>query len=92
MFVVISYDVVNDRRRSRIHKTLTAYGKRVQYSVFECELSGESFKRLREKLLKLYAEKEDNVRFYFLDEDAVKRIETAGVGLLERVSPVRITD
>jgi len=39
MLWVVCYDVVDDRRRYRIMKTMTGYGDRVQYSVFECELN-----------------------------------------------------
>jgi CRISPR-associated protein Cas2 len=92
VFIVVSYDIVDDRRRARVLKTLKGYGRRVQYSVFECEVAPLAFKRMHDQLLKIYAPKEDNIRFYFLDEDAVGRIETAGVGILERAQPYRITD
>jgi CRISPR/Cas system-associated endoribonuclease Cas2 len=48
--------------------------------VFECDLQDDAYKRLRATLKKLIAPKEDNVRFYFFDEDAVKKIETVGTG------------
>ncbi len=32
---VLTYDVVDDKRRARLAKYLTAHGHRVQYSVFE---------------------------------------------------------
>jgi CRISPR-associated protein Cas2 len=92
MFIVVSYDIANDRRRARVLKTMKGYGRRVQFSVFECELSAVSFKRMHGQLFKIFAPKEDSIRFYFLDEDTVARIEAAGVGLLERVQPYRITD
>lgn len=43
---VISYDISNDRRRNKIAKILLDYGRRVQYSVFECEMNQKSFKEL----------------------------------------------
>jgi CRISPR-associated protein Cas2 len=80
MFIVVSYDVTDDRRRTRVMKTLKNFGTRVQYSVFECELKPEVCKRMRAQIEKLIAPKEDNVRFYFFDEDAIGKIETIGVG------------
>ena len=38
MYVVVSYDITNDRRRLKVMKTLEGFGERVQYSVFECRL------------------------------------------------------
>ncbi|HJT59212.1 MAG TPA: CRISPR-associated endonuclease Cas2, partial [Ktedonobacteraceae bacterium] len=35
---VIAYDIPDDRRRTRIHKTLLGFGKWTQYSLFECFL------------------------------------------------------
>ena len=50
---IVSYDIASDRLRNRIARTLEGYGRRVQYSVFECELSEKRYKELYEKLLKL---------------------------------------
>ncbi|HIP96765.1 MAG TPA: CRISPR-associated endonuclease Cas2, partial [Anaerolineae bacterium] len=36
MFVVVAYDISNDRRRTKLHDTLLNFGTPVQYSVFEC--------------------------------------------------------
>ncbi len=78
MFVVIAYDVVEDRRRDRIFKTLKNHGRHVQYSVFECELRREDFRNLQARLTRLIRPEEDNIRFYFLDRDAVTKIEEIG--------------
>jgi CRISPR-associated protein Cas2 len=65
-FGVISYDIPDDRRRSRVCKLLKDYGERVQYSVFECVLRREDLERLRERLKPLLSPEEDDVRFYRL--------------------------
>ena len=36
---MISYDVVDDRRRERVYKALRGMGERVQFSVFVCDFS-----------------------------------------------------
>ena len=84
MFVVVSYDIPDDKRRTKMMKALKNFGAHVQYSVFECELKEPDYKRMRERLKKLIAPKTDSVRFYFLDEDAVKKIETIGAKGVER--------
>jgi CRISPR-associated protein Cas2 len=66
VFVVVSYDVPDDRRRLKVMKTLEGYGQRVQYSVFECWLTGASYGELRQRLGRLINGREDDVRFYEL--------------------------
>nr|WP_255372204.1 CRISPR-associated endonuclease Cas2 [Chlorobium sp. KB01] len=34
-FILVTYDIENDRRRTKIHKVLEGFGIAVQYSVFE---------------------------------------------------------
>jgi CRISPR-associated protein Cas2 len=36
---VVCYDISDDRRRSRVYKTLRGFGDHIQFSVFRCELS-----------------------------------------------------
>ncbi|MFC1464726.1 MAG: CRISPR-associated endonuclease Cas2 [Candidatus Brachytrichaceae bacterium NZ_4S206] len=78
MFVVVSYDISDDRRRVKIMKLLKNFGAHVQESVFECDLKEDTYRAMRERLARLIAPDSDNIRFYFLDEDAVKKIETIG--------------
>ena len=72
-FIVVSYDIPDDRRRTKVCRLLKDYGERVQYSVFECRLRPRDFKRLRERLKPLLAPKEDDVRFYRLCATCVPR-------------------
>jgi CRISPR-associated protein Cas2 len=39
MYLVVSYDIHDDKRRNRIHKVLKNFGERIQFSVFECDLT-----------------------------------------------------
>jgi len=67
-FIVVSYDIPDDRRRTRVCHLLKDYGRRVQYSVFECQLRPKDLQRLRERLKPLLDLAEDDVRFYQLCE------------------------
>jgi CRISPR-associated protein Cas2 len=79
VFVVISYDIKDDKRRSRIFKTLKNFGQWMQFSVFECELDKANFLRLKDRLDHLIdAEKEDSIRFYFLCEGCKRQVERIG--------------
>jgi CRISPR-associated protein Cas2 len=78
VFVVVSYDIPDDKRRTKVMKALRNFGAHVQYSVFECDVKEPAYKRMRERLKALISPGHDSVRFYFLDADAVKKIEVVG--------------
>lgn len=65
LYVVVAYDIEDDRRRARIARLLEGYGERVQYSVFECELEERHLQRLVRSLQRLL-EPGDAVRIYRL--------------------------
>lgn len=47
---LVAYDIVDDRRRTRIANTLQRYGDRVQYSVFVMDIKPAKLVRLRAQL------------------------------------------
>ena len=46
MFYVVSYDMPDDRKRTKMAKNLLDFGTRVQYSVFECILDDKRLEAL----------------------------------------------
>jgi CRISPR-associated protein Cas2 len=64
MFYLVCYDIVNNRRRTKVSNFLQGYGLRVQKSVFECVLSPDQYKTVQKRLHKLIKEQEDQIRFY----------------------------
>lgn len=36
---IVSYDIVEDRCRARVHQLLQGFGDRIQYSVFRCDMT-----------------------------------------------------
>jgi CRISPR-associated protein Cas2 len=84
MFVLVTYDVstVTKAGRRRLHRVAKAcldYGQRAQNSVFECQVDPARFAELERRLLSLYSEKEDSLRFYFLGSNWRRRVEHHGV-------------
>ncbi|MBX2990254.1 MAG: CRISPR-associated endonuclease Cas2 [Bacteroidetes bacterium] len=79
MFILISYDIADDKQRTKIAKLLEAHGSRVQYSVFECNLTETQLSLLKTKLAKRVAV-EDSIRFYRLCKECTKRIDILGTG------------
>lgn len=80
MRTIISYDIGSDKRRRKVVKLLEGLGYRVQYSVFECELSPEQLRRVKEQLRPLVQpETMDSIRFYGLCQAcASERIDVIG--------------
>ena len=83
MLVLITYDVsvVSDdgkKRLRRIAKTCLDYGMRVQNSVFECDVNPAQFEFLKSKLLSVFDESEDSLRFYQLGKHGRNRVEHFG--------------
>lgn len=83
MFIVICYDITDDRRRNKACKLLQGFGAHVQESVFECDLTFKQYQRLRSRLDKWVDPAEDKVRFYNLCQECVGRVEVVGVGEVE---------
>jgi len=64
MFYIVSYDIADDTRRRRIQKILEGFGTRVQYSVFECEISELQYKDMKTRIVAVMDGEFDSVRFY----------------------------
>lgn len=84
MHVLVSYDVstktaAGKRRLRRIAQACLDYGKRVQFSVFECSLSHADWTRLRHRLAREIEPLEDSLRVYFLCDRDADRVEHVGV-------------
>ncbi|MGI0489366.1 CRISPR-associated endonuclease Cas2 [Pantanalinema rosaneae CENA516] len=47
LLYVVTYDIPCDKRRKKVADLLEGYGRRVQYSVFECVLTAEKYGELR---------------------------------------------
>ena len=80
MRYVIAYDIGDDGRRSRVAETLEACGRRVQYSVFECELDRRELETLLEGLDEIVVPGVDRVRLYRLCRACAGEIESLGAG------------
>lgn len=80
MFYLISYDIKDDKRRTKIAKALVDIGDRVQYSVFECIIDEKRLTKSMNKINKLILAKEDSVRVYSLCGDCVKKVKIYGTG------------
>jgi len=78
MLVVVVYDIPDDKRRLKLSNFLEGYGRRVQYSVFECFLTLDEMRKLYQKVERRVKPEEDSVRFYWISKPAVSQVLTIG--------------
>lgn len=64
MKYIISYDITNDKKRAKIAKKLEACGVRLQYSLFECDLTVVQLARLSNDLKSLINRNADSVMYF----------------------------
>ena len=75
MKYIVTYDIANDKKRTKLADLLDEYGNRVNYSVFEIELSEAKRDTLLAEIeiKKLIDTKYDSLRFYHLCENCVPK-------------------
>lgn len=73
-FIVVAYDVSDDRRRNHVTKILEKVGVRVNYSVFECMLTDKQYMNLKKSILSEIDMQEDNVVYYPICLDCYSKI------------------
>lgn len=81
MYLVVCYDIVENRRRARVLRKLREYLSHVQKSVFEGELADERLEPMRRMLLEEIDPVLDTVRIYHLCGRCVPATEVLGVGI-----------
>ena len=73
-FILVCYDIAEDRRLKKVAKLMEAYGQRVQKSVFECEIDEDQLSSLMHSVKLLMKHNEDKVQFYHLCDACEDRI------------------
>ncbi|NLF02771.1 MAG: CRISPR-associated endonuclease Cas2 [Anaerolineales bacterium] len=88
-FFMVSYDLSDNKRRTKIAHLLEGYGERVQYSVFEVWATAAEIEKLR-KRLKPYVKEEGSVRIYQLCAACQTTREVLGQGTPTEVPELQI--
>ena len=81
MYILIVYDIRDDKRRLKIDKELSTYGDRVNFSVFELRIKSEArLVLLKDALRSFIDSKVDSIRLYHFDRSTVLKAEELGSG------------
>jgi len=73
MNLLIPYDISDDKRRREVDKVLSSYGTRVNYSVFELEITKTKYNKLIVLLENISDPKHDHIRIYVLGKESLKK-------------------
>ena len=60
---LVIYDIAHPRRLQRVARVLEGFGRRMQKSVFECELDADELEQLQAKVLRCIRTDEDAVQY-----------------------------
>ncbi|HEY8549225.1 MAG TPA: CRISPR-associated endonuclease Cas2 [Vicinamibacterales bacterium] len=84
---LVCYDIADPYRLARVARAVRAFGDRIQYSIFECQLTPADLARCRHRLSELIDHRADQVIFVDLGpvEGRGDRVITA---LGKRYSPI----
>lgn len=79
---IVSYDIMDQKRLRRVHKTLKGFGEPIHYSVFRCDLTPKGRVEMIVALTELIKHNEDRVMVIDLgpaEGSMERRIEFMGV-------------
>ena len=71
--ILIIYDIIDNKRRTKMVKLLESYGTRVQRSAFEALINRSQYSKIIEGIKKTISN-EDNVRIYRLNKNVITQI------------------
>ena len=93
--LVVSYDITNDKKRSRFSKFLKKFGSRLQYSVFELRNSQRVLQNIVSEVECKYKQKfelTDSVYIMQLCEGCKKKVKRYGAAEHQEKEVVCLTD
>ncbi len=79
LYIVVCYDIIDDRKRAKVAKIMKSYGVRVQKSVFDCRITYNQYIKMRYKLEKVIDFEEDSIRYYSLCSRCQAAIQVSGL-------------
>jgi len=81
-FVVVAYDIREDKRRTRLHRSLKSHLPRTQKSIFEGPVGAQDLSAIRAAVGKAIDPETDTVRVYHLCARCFGRTELFGTAEL----------
>jgi len=80
MRYLVIYDIADEKRLLKVAKTMEDFGKRVQKSKFEMELTKKELENLKARLASIIDPEQDGVKYIPLCKKCIAKIEIIGEG------------
>ena len=90
MFIIVVYDITDNKRRTKMFKAMKNFGTPIQFSAFECILNEKGFQEIQEVIRKIISRDKDKVRLYLLCNNCRNTITNVGTGQVTKERPVII--
>ena len=90
MFIVVAYDIPDNKVRTRLFKLLKRFGQPVQLSVFECILTHAQFDQMRAEVMKIVDGEQNSVRYYDICDECHRHVLTIGKAVTTSIKPMYI--
>ena len=81
MITLITYDITEPKRLTRLHKFLKEFGLNTQKSVFECDIDDIALQRIREYCRNNLDMASDSVRIYKICNHCMSKVVISGRGI-----------
>jgi CRISPR-associated protein Cas2 len=79
MFIIVAYDIRDNKRRRKVHKRLKNYLTHIQGSVFEGKLNELRLSKMVKSIIKFIDDSEDSLRVWKLPERMLKDVIVMGL-------------
>ncbi len=81
MKMIVTYDISEPARLIRVAKVMEDFGIRVQLSVFEVEIKGSLFEKMKSRIEREIEPELDGVKYFPLCEKCAGTLEVIGQGI-----------
>ncbi len=86
MRYVVAYDVASDARRLRLSRLMEGYGRRIQKSLFDCNLDAEQIAALTKAIAEVLNKKTDRCHVFRLCAECAQMTQRTGKELEPRTT------
>ncbi|OQY16106.1 MAG: CRISPR-associated endonuclease Cas2 [Desulfobacteraceae bacterium 4572_35.1] len=81
MLALVSYDIVENKTRSRFHRYLKEFGLNTQKSIFECEIDQFALQRICEYAQQNLDAEQDSLIVFSLCRRCQGQVAVSGLGI-----------
>ena len=90
MFVIVVYDITDNKRRTKMFKAMKTLAHRFNSAPSKCILNEKGFQEIQEVIRKIISRDKDKVRLYLLCNNCRNTITNVGTGQVTKERPVII--